>query len=279
MIGRQDGSEHGRLYKLSVDDRVTRVGRVLRSWSLDELPQLLNVLRGHMALVGPRPVIPYEVDLYPESYLGRFAVKRCVDRHDAAVRRDGIRIERRANAVRVERARLKRELKAGDVSALDEGIVAVGDAFHRGGPRMDAFLDLGSEVHRRALRFRCVGAASVLWTWLVSGQIQGLFLAHNNPYDVVAGNDGAMWVSDPISSQIDRVSTAGDISSFDLPQDPLGMTVGPDGAAWFAYNGPEPGIAVFKIAFGLWVDGDSGQDLPRLIQESLDELKAVTAGK
>jgi AcrR family transcriptional regulator len=41
----------------------------------------------------------------------------------------------------------------------------------------------------------------------------------------------------------------------------------------------EAGIAVFKIAFGLWVDGDSGQDLPRLIQESLDELKAVTAGK
>jgi len=41
--------------------------------------------------------------------------------------------------------------------------------------------------HRRALRFRCVGAASVLWTWLVSGQIQGMVLAHNNPYDVVAG--------------------------------------------------------------------------------------------
>jgi lipopolysaccharide/colanic/teichoic acid biosynthesis glycosyltransferase len=75
MIGREDGSERGRLYKLSVDDRVTRIGRFLRSWSLDELPQLLNVLRGHMALVGPRPVIPYEVDLYPESYLGRFAVK------------------------------------------------------------------------------------------------------------------------------------------------------------------------------------------------------------
>jgi AcrR family transcriptional regulator len=41
----------------------------------------------------------------------------------------------------------------------------------------------------------------------------------------------------------------------------------------------EAGIAVVKIAFGLWVDGDSEQDLPRLIQESLDELKAVTAGK
>jgi myo-inositol-1(or 4)-monophosphatase len=75
-----------------------------------------------------------------------------------------------------------------DVPALDEGIVAVGDAFHRGGARMDAFLELGSEVHRRALRFRCVGAASVLWTWLAGGQIQGMFLAHNNPYDVVAGH-------------------------------------------------------------------------------------------
>jgi lipopolysaccharide/colanic/teichoic acid biosynthesis glycosyltransferase len=68
-------AERGRLYKLSVDDRVTRVGRFLRSWSLDELPQLFNVLRGEMALVGPRPAIPYEVDMYPEPYLRRFAVK------------------------------------------------------------------------------------------------------------------------------------------------------------------------------------------------------------
>jgi lipopolysaccharide/colanic/teichoic acid biosynthesis glycosyltransferase len=68
-------SERGRLYKLSVDDRVTPVGRFLRSWSLDELPQLFNVLRGQMALVGPRPVIPYEVEMYPDSYLRRFAVK------------------------------------------------------------------------------------------------------------------------------------------------------------------------------------------------------------
>jgi lipopolysaccharide/colanic/teichoic acid biosynthesis glycosyltransferase len=69
------GAERGRLYKLSVDDRVTRIGRFLRSWSLDELPQLINVLRGDMALVGPRPVIPYEVEMYPERYLRRFAVK------------------------------------------------------------------------------------------------------------------------------------------------------------------------------------------------------------
>ena len=63
------------LYKLVVDDRITRVGRVLRSWSLDELPQLWNVLRGEMSLVGPRPVIPYEAEIYPSSYLRRFDVK------------------------------------------------------------------------------------------------------------------------------------------------------------------------------------------------------------
>ena len=75
-----------------------------------------------------------------------------------------------------------------DVGAFDQGIIGMGDAFHRGGARFDAFLELTATVHRRALRFRCVGAASVLWTWLVSGQIQGMVLAHNNPYDVVAGH-------------------------------------------------------------------------------------------
>jgi lipopolysaccharide/colanic/teichoic acid biosynthesis glycosyltransferase len=69
------GPERGGLYKLSLDTRVTRVGRFLRSWSLDELPQLVNVLQGKMALVGPRPVIPYEVEMYPAEYLPRFDVK------------------------------------------------------------------------------------------------------------------------------------------------------------------------------------------------------------
>jgi lipopolysaccharide/colanic/teichoic acid biosynthesis glycosyltransferase len=76
LIGDDRSPERGRLYKLSVDNRVTGVGRVLRSWSLDELPQLINVLLGQMALVGPRPVIPYEVEMYPDaSYLSRFDVK------------------------------------------------------------------------------------------------------------------------------------------------------------------------------------------------------------
>lgn len=75
LIHGDRGPKHGRLYKLSVDDRVTSVGRFLRSWSLDELPQLINVLRGDMAFVGPRPVIPYEAENYPPHYLPRFDVR------------------------------------------------------------------------------------------------------------------------------------------------------------------------------------------------------------
>jgi lipopolysaccharide/colanic/teichoic acid biosynthesis glycosyltransferase len=63
------------LYKLAVDDRITSVGRWIRKWSLDELPQLFNVIAGDMALVGPRPAIAYEVAEYPSWYLKRFSVK------------------------------------------------------------------------------------------------------------------------------------------------------------------------------------------------------------
>jgi len=63
-----------KMHKLAHDPRVTRVGRWLRKTSLDELPQLVNILRGEMSFVGPRPPIPYEVIEYKPWHLRRLAV-------------------------------------------------------------------------------------------------------------------------------------------------------------------------------------------------------------
>jgi lipopolysaccharide/colanic/teichoic acid biosynthesis glycosyltransferase len=71
----QNESGAGVLFKMKRDPRITRVGRVIRKLSIDELPQLFNVLRGHMALVGPRPALPREVALYRPEERVRLEVK------------------------------------------------------------------------------------------------------------------------------------------------------------------------------------------------------------
>jgi lipopolysaccharide/colanic/teichoic acid biosynthesis glycosyltransferase len=69
----EDTSVNGS-WKIDCDPRVTRVGGLLRRTSLDELPQLINVLRGQMSLVGPRPCLDWEAEMFPARFAERFDV-------------------------------------------------------------------------------------------------------------------------------------------------------------------------------------------------------------
>lgn len=118
------------LFKMSDDPRVTRVGRVMRRFSLDELPQIFNVIGGSMSLVGPRPPLPAEVEQYAEHVHRRFLMKPGMTGAWQVGGRSALTWE---ESVRLDLAYVENWSLAGDILILSrtaKAVVAPGSAAH-----------------------------------------------------------------------------------------------------------------------------------------------------
>ncbi len=83
-------NEDGSTFNARYDARLTRVGKYIREWSIDEIPQILNVLKGDMSLIGPRPSPCGNMHLYSKAYLRKFSVKPGITGYAQAIFRNSI---------------------------------------------------------------------------------------------------------------------------------------------------------------------------------------------
>ena len=115
------------------DARITRVGRLLRRTSIDELPNLVNVLRGEMAIIGPRPTVPAQVERYTERQRGRLAVRPGITGWAQVNGRTALSWDERIelDLWYIEHRSWRLDLK---ILRRSVGIVLGGDDVHRDGP-------------------------------------------------------------------------------------------------------------------------------------------------